>query len=367
MRDALTLLLTVTLSAATVQAQSASSYVSRTIAGTFPLGDGGPATSALLESPQAVAADSNGALYIADAGNGVIRKVSKGVISSTAGYSGYIYDLKLDSTGNLYIAGDTYAYKITPAGKVSIVAGNGSTGTFTGDGGPATSAGFNGIYALAIDSANNLYLCDANNHRIRKVTPDGIVRTIAGGGKGFAGDNGPASAALFNYQRHMAVDADGNVYVNDYNNNRVRKISLDGTIKTIAGSGVCCSSADGGLATSAFLSTGPVTTDPSGNVYIYDFLTNKVRRVSPSGILQTYAGDGKEGFSGDGDSAGLARFSGVAGLGTDSLNNLYIVDAYNERIRVVSTGGGISTIAGRGHFAGDGGPATAAFLHRLFH
>ena len=215
------------------------------------MGDGGPATSALLETPQAVAADSNGTLYIADAGNGVIRKVSRGVISSMTGYSGYIYDLKLDSAGNLYIALGDYAYKITPAGKVSTIAGNGSTGTFTGDGGPATSAGFNGIYALAIDSSNNLYLCDTNNNRIRKVTPDGIVRTIAGvGGKGFAGDNGPATSALLNYPRHLAVDADGNVYVNDYNNNRVRKISLDGTIKTIAGSGVCCGSPDGGLATS---------------------------------------------------------------------------------------------------------------------
>jgi uncharacterized protein (TIGR03437 family) len=365
MRKAFLLLLAVTVSVWTVQAQSAASYVSRNIAGAFPLGDGGPATSALLEAPQAVAADSNGTLYIADAGNGVIRRVLRGVITSVAGYSGYIYDLKLDSAGNLYVAGGNYAYKITPAGKVSIVAGNGSTGTFTGDGGPATSAGFYGIYALAIDSSNNLYLCDANNNRIRKVTPDGIVQTIAGGnGKGSVGDNGPATSALLNYPRHLAVDAGGNVYVNDYNNNRVRKISLDGIIKTIAGSGVCCASPDGGLASNAFLYTGPVTTDPSGNVYIFDFFSNRIRRVSPDGILQTYAGDGKEGFAGDGDSATLARFSGVAGLGTDSLNNLYIVDSNNERIRVVSTGGGITTIAGRSHFNGEGGPATAALLHR---
>ena len=109
MRKALTLILAVTLSALTVQAQSASSYVSRTVAGTFPLGDGGPATSALLELPQAVAADSSGTLYIADAGNGLIRKVSRGTISSVAGYSGYVYDLKLDATGNLYIAAGNYA------------------------------------------------------------------------------------------------------------------------------------------------------------------------------------------------------------------------------------------------------------------
>jgi sugar lactone lactonase YvrE len=251
MRKAPTLLLAVTVSVLTAQAQSASSYVSRTVAGTFPLGDGGPATSALLELPQAVAADSNGTLYIADAGNGLIRKVSRGTISSVVGYSGYVYDLKLDASGNLYIAGGNYAYKLTPTGKLSIVAGNGSTTTFTGDGGPATSAGFSGIYGIAIDSANNIYICDAYNNRIRKVTPDGIVQTIAGGGKGFAGDNGPASSALFNLPRNIALDSQGNIYINDYNNNRVRKISVDNTIKTIAGSGVCCSSPDGGLATAA--------------------------------------------------------------------------------------------------------------------
>ena len=365
MRKAPTLLLAVTMSALTAQAQSASSYVSRTVAGTFPLGDGGPATSALLELPQAVAADSNGTLYIADAGNGLIRKVSRGTISSVAGYSGYIYDLKLDASGNLYIAAGNYAYKLTPTGKLSIVAGNGSTTTFTGDGGPATSAGFSGIYGIAIDSANNIYICDANNNRIRKVTPDGIVQTIAGSGKGAAGDNGPATNALFNLPRNIALDSQGNIYINDYNNNRIRKISAaDGTIKTIAGSGVCCSSPDGGLATAAYLVTGPVTTDPPGNVYVFDFVTNRVRRVTQGGILQTYAGDGHEGFAGDGDSAGLARFSGVAGLSTDSQNNLYVADANNERIRVVSPGGSITTVAGSGHFAGDGAAATSALLHR---
>jgi uncharacterized protein (TIGR03437 family) len=322
-------------------------------------------TDALLEVPQAVAADSSGTLYIADAGNGLLRKVTKGTISSIAGYTGYIYDLKLDSAGNLYVAAGNYAYKVTPRGSITIVAGNGSTTTFTGDGGPATSAGFSGIYAVAIDGSNNLYIADGNNNRIRKVTPDGIIHTFAGGnGHGYGGDGGPATSALLDFPRNLAVDADGNVYVNDYNNNRVRKISLDGTIKTIAGSGVCCASPDGGLATNAYLSTGPVTTDPSGNVYVFDYFSNRVRRVSPTGILQSYAGDGKEGFAGDGDNAAVARFSGVAGLGTDSSNNLYVADANNERIRLVTSAGIVSTIAGRVHFSGDGGPASAAILHR---
>jgi hypothetical protein len=228
--------------------------VSKTIAGVFPIGDGGPATSAMLEVPQAVVADATGTIYIADAGNGAIRKVSKGSISTVAGYTGYIYDLKLDPTGNLFIATGGNVFELTPAGKVSNVAGNGTSGAYTGDGGAAINASFSGIYAIAVDGAGDIFICDANNHAIRKVTPDGIVRTIAGGkGKGFAGDNGPATNALFNYPRHLALDATGNLYINDYNNNRVRKISTDGSITTIAGNNVCCTSTDGGPAVNAFL------------------------------------------------------------------------------------------------------------------
>lgn len=347
--------------------QPVTSWVSRTIAGTFPVGDGGAAVNALLESPQAVAADQAGNLYIADGGNGSIRKVNRatGVITSIADYSGYTYDLKLDAAGNLYVAGGNKAYRITPSGSVSVIAGNGSY-TFSGDGGPATSAGFNGIYALAVDANNNLFICDSNNHRVRKVTPDGIVRTIAGGfGKGFRGDNDLATNSLLNYPRHAAVDAAGNLYINDYNNNRVRKISTDGMITTVAGSNLCCDSPNGGLATGAYLVTGPVTTDPSGNTYVWDEYSNRVRRVSAAGIITDYAGNGQVGFDGDGGAATNAKFSGVTGLGTDSQNSLYIVDGNNERIRKVS-GGSISTVAGRSHFAGENSDATSAILHRPY-
>ena len=348
-----------------LHAQVPGQYASRTIAGVFPLGDGGPALSALLETPEAVAADSSGTLYIADAGNGVIRKVSNGVITTVPGFNNYVYDLKLDSFGNLFIATDIYLYELTPAGKLITVAGNGTYGTFTGDGGPATSAGFYGIEAVAIDAGHNIYICDANNNRIRKITPDGIVRTIAGGSRGFGGDNGPALAAIFNLPQNIAVDATGNLYINDYNNNRVRKIDTVGIVTTIAGNGICCNSPDGGLATAAYLETGPVTADSAGNVYVYDYRTNRIRRISPTGILQPFAGDGFEGFAGDGNSAALARFSQVYGLATDSANNVYVVDTNNERIRMIATGTNfISTVAGRSHFAGDGGPALAALLHR---
>jgi uncharacterized protein (TIGR03437 family) len=347
-------------------AQSASSYVSRTVAGTFPIGDNGQATSALLEGPQAAVADANGVLYIADSGNGAIRKVARGgIITSLVGYSGSLYDLKIDTAGNLYIAGGNRAYKLTPAGVLSVIAGNGSFGLPTGDGGPATSAGFNGIYALAVDSAGVVYICDSYNNRIRKVTTDGIVTTIAGGSnRGIAGDGGPAINALFDFPRHIAVDSVGNLYINDYNNNRVRKITAsDGKIVTIAGSGICCSSPDGVLGTLAYLVTGPVTTDPAGNAYVYDYVTSRIRMISPSGIITPFAGDGNEGFAGDGGPAVGARFSNVTGLGTDPSNNLYIVDGNNERVRVV-TNTTINTVAGKSHFAGDGAAATAALLHR---
>uniref|UniRef100_Q025Z3 NHL repeat containing protein n=1 Tax=Solibacter usitatus (strain Ellin6076) TaxID=234267 RepID=Q025Z3_SOLUE len=358
-----------TLSAAlcltTAHAQLAGSYVSRTIAGVFPLGDGGPATSAILETPQAVVADSSGTIYIADAGNGVIRKVSRGIISTVAGYTGYISDLKLDSSGNLYLAGGNNVFKLTSAGKVTTVAGNGTSGTYTGDGGPAINAGFSGAYAIALDSTGNLYICDSGNNAIRKVTPDGIIRTIAGGkGKGFAGDNGPASAAALNYPRHIALDGAGNIYINDYNNNRIRKIALDGTITTIAGNNICCNIQDGAPATNVYLVTGPVTTDSLGNVYVYDIVTSRIRVIAPNGIIQAFAGDGTEGFAGDGSSATLAHFSGVTGLGMDPNNNLYVVDGNNERVRMINSVGSIATVAGRAHFSGDGGAATAATLHR---
>src|SRR5262249_2906199 len=142
--------------------QPAASYISRTVAGVFPIGDNGPATSALLESPQAVAADASGNLFIADSGNGAIRKVARNRgITSLVGCAGAVFDWKLDTAGNLFIAAGNYAYKLTPAGVLTAIAGNGSYTAATGDGGPATSAGFNGIYALALDSTGNVYICDS--------------------------------------------------------------------------------------------------------------------------------------------------------------------------------------------------------------
>jgi trimeric autotransporter adhesin len=344
--------------------QNLSNFVTRNIAGTFPKGDGGPATSALLETPQAVAIDASGSMFIADAGNGVIRKVtSGGVISSIPTFNAYAYDIKLDSTGNLYVAANNRVYKVTQAGAVTTVAGNGNYG-YSGDGAVATAATFNSVYSIALDSANNLYVCDYANQRVRKVdAKTGIVQTIAGSnGRGFAGDGGQATAALLNYPRYIALDGAGNLYISDSNNYRIRKVGSDGTITSVAGNGtVCCTSPDGGLATSVFLEVGPLAVDGTGNVYFFEYLTGRVRMVSSGGIISAFAGNGKEGFV-DG-SAGTAQFSGVNGIAMDSSSNVYIVESNNDRVRVVS-GGTVSTVAGRAHYGGDGGPGTAALLHR---
>ena len=357
-------LLTVLLSSLALHAQPASSYVSRTIAGVYPLGDGGPATEALLESPQAVAADLSGTIYIADTGNGVIRKVSGGVISTLARLTGYIYDLKLDAGGSLYVAAGNSAFRVTPAGVVTKIAGSASAGTFSGDGGPAINAGFSVVEGIAVDNDGNVYLCDTYNNRIRRITTDGIVQTIAGGNDaGFAGDNGPAASALINQPTNIATDFIGNLYISDSLNYRIRKIALDGKITTVAGKGPCCDSPN----ISSYISPGPLTLDTAGNVYFFDRMTNGIFEVILGGVLLHFAGIGSPGFAGDGYAypAFLARFFGVTGLGADAANNIYIVDSGNERIRKVDSGSGIlTTVAGRGHFGGDLGPATAALLHR---
>ena len=284
-------------------------------AGVYPLGDGGPATGALLESPRAVAADLSGTMYIADTGNGVIRKVSGGVISTLARVSGYIYDLKLDAGGNLYVAAGSNAFTVTPVGIVTKIAGNGS-GTFSGDGGPATSAGLSAVEGIAIDGNGNVYLCDTYNNRIREVTADGIIHTIAGGdGAGLAATTGPpparsstcpltslsadagkvlqgpAAAALLHRPEGTVVSSDGSIYFTDTANHRVRKIAPDGTIGTIAGMGDQHSSGDPGAAAQVGLyNPASLAIDLSDNLFVVDGAGCCVRKITAAGVSPSYIG-----------------------------------------------------------------------------
>ncbi len=286
-------------------------------------GDDGPATVAQLNGPRGVAVDSAGDLYIADTGNSRIRKVANGVITT--------------------------------------VTGTGATG-FGGDGGPATAAQMNTPYGVALDAAGNLYIADSLNDRIRRVS-NGVITTVAGNGAGnFSGDNGPATSAQLSEPLGVAVDPAGNLYIADYGNNRIREVA-NGVITTVAGSGMGGFGGDNGPATSAQLyAPSGVAVDPAGTLHIADTYNYRVRKVA-NGVITTVAGNGAAGFSGDNGPATAAQLYVPAGVALDSFGSLYIADAFGTLIRRVS-GGVITTVAGNGTqgYSGDGGPATAAQL-----
>lgn len=333
-------------------------YLISTIAGTGVAnysGDGGPAASARLNAPGGVAVDAAGNLYIADTHNQRIRKVTTdGVITTVAGTGvvGYSGDegpatsaqlntpngLSIDAEGNLYIA-DTYnntIRKVATDGVITTVAGTGGFG-YSGDGGQATSAQLKSPNGVAVDAAGNLYITDSTNHRIRKVTPDGIITTVAGTGvAGYSGDEGPAISAQLSAPRGVAIDVAGNLYIADINNQRIRKVATDGTITTVVGTGAVGYSGDGGPATSAQLSYiegGVVSVDMSGNLYIADTSNQRIRKVTTDGTITTIAGTGGFGYSGDGGQATSAKINYPVGVTVDASGNLYITDNGNNRIR----------------------------------
>ena len=312
--------------------------------GTFS-GDNHPATGAQLLFPWGVAVDSTGSLYIADVDNHRIRKVSGGVIATVAGSGSYGFSgdsgaatsaqldlpmgVAVDSAGSLYIAdhGNNRIRKVS-SGVIATVAGGGSS---LGDNGPATSAQLNAPQGIAVDSAGNLFLADSGNQRIRKVS-SGVITTVAGGGSSL-GDNGPATSAQLNAPQGVAVDSDGNLYIADSLNYRVRKVS-NGVITTVAGNGTPGFSGDNGPATSAQLA-GPsgVAVDSAGNLYIAD--NNRIRKVS-GGVIATVAGNGTPGFSGDNGPATAAQFNTPQGVAVAPTGNVYIADQANNRIRLLS-------------------------------
>ncbi len=222
-----------------------------------------------------------------------------------------------------------------------------------GDGGQAIAAQLQQPEGIVVDPAGNLYIADAANNRVRKVTPAGVISTVAGNGhQGFSGDNGPASAAQLNQPYGLALDAAGNLYIADYGNQRVRAVGTNGNITTVAGDGQSGAYADGGPATAALL-LGPrdMATDPAGNLYISELDGHRVRKVAPGGIISTVAGIGIAGFGGDGGLATAAQLNQPAGLALDGAGNLYIVDSLNRRIRKVLAGTGtISTVCSQQTF-----------------
>jgi trimeric autotransporter adhesin len=338
------------------------SYFINTAAGKYPLGNGGPATAALLESPRGVAVDGSGNIYVGDSGNAQVRRILAGTgnIGQVFSTSIATWGMTMDSYGNLYITDGTYqVYKLNAAGDLSVIAGAGQG--FGGDGGSATAALLRYPYGVAVDAAGNVYIADGGNQRIRKIGRDGIIRTVAGTGSStYNGDGIAATAANLNGPRSIAVDSAGALYIAEYGNHRIRKIAADGTIGTIAGTGTNSTSGDGGLATKATLQY-PIglTLDAAGNLYFSDMY--RIRKISTDGTIQTVAGTGVNGYSGDGGAATSARIDPY-NLTVDASGNLLVADYTNSRIRSIAANGTIKTIAGTSHVAGDGGAATEALM-----
>jgi len=297
--------------------------------GDTALGDGGPAVDCELYNPAAVAFDAAGNYYITDRGNNRIRKVD-----------------------------------IT-TGIITTIAGTGTAG-FNGDNLAATATEIYSPYGIAIDSAGNIFFCDDGNHRIRKISASGIITTVAGNGTpGYNGDDIPATSAEINDPGGPALDVNGNIYIADYYNNRIRKVNAAGVISTIAGTGTAGYNGDNIAATTAELyNPEGIVVDTIGNIYISDCLNNRIRKINTSGIITTIAGTGTLGISGDNGPATTAELNRPVGITIDENNNIYFADTYNHRVRKIYNSGIITTIAGNDTlgFAGDGGPAIHAEL-----
>ncbi len=316
-------------------------------------GDKGPATSAELNTPEGIANDAAGNIYIADRINNSIRKVTpSGAITTIAGtgIAGFSGDgfaatsaalntpvsVVVDVAGNIFIAdqANNRVRKINTAGIITTLAGNGTVG-YNGDGFAATAAELNKPGGVAVDDSGNVYIGDFNNNRIRKINTSGIISTIAGNGfSGFSGDGGPAITAELNSPQGILIDHNYNIFFTDNLNHRVRKINTSGTIITIAGTGTAGYNGDGIAATSAELNTPKrLAIDTAGNIFITDELNNRVREVNTSGIISTVVGNGIAGYNGDGMRPGLAELNNPVGIAIDDSEYIYVSDKLNNRIR----------------------------------
>ena len=342
--------------------QVSSNGIISTVAGTGVCGfsgDSGPAATSQICGPAGIAADTAGNLFIADCLNNRIRRVSHdGTITTVAIQLSEPTDVAVDQAGNLFDA-DTYdgynslfqvVRKTSARGVTTIVAGFDCWAVFgadrpcapvPGDGTIATKTYLDGPIGLAVDNAGNLLIAD-DRRLIRKVSSDGAITTVAGNGENaFSGDGGPATSAQLASPEGVAVDGAGNVFIADYANDRIRRVSADGIITTTAGSGTpgpypgnSGFSGDGGPATSAQLTfPSGVAMDRAGNLLIADYGNNRIRKVTPDGIITTIAGDGTGGYSGDGGPATKASLWGSS-LAVDTAGNVYVADGGNA-IRIL--------------------------------
>jgi hypothetical protein len=291
-------------------------------------GDGGPATSAELRQPIAVAWMANGSALVADFANHRIRRIS-------------------------------------PNGQITTVAGTGTDG-YSGDGGPATSAQLSWPIDVEPTADGGFLIADLGNKRVRRVSAAGVITTVAGTGQGGSqGDGGPATSARVGAPTGVAVSADGGFLVADANAHSVRRVSPGGTITRVAGNGTAGGAGDGGPGFMAQLNVPVgVAAQPDGGFLVAEYEGQRVRRVSAAGVITRVAGTGSAGFSGDGGAATAARLNKPVGVSATPDGGFLIGDSLNGRVRKVSADSTIATVAGSGEpgYAGDGGPAVAARL-----
>jgi uncharacterized protein (TIGR03437 family) len=304
-----------------------------------------------LLAVRGLAVDPGGAVLVSDSVDNRVRRVSAagkistvagtGIFGATAGGSlattaqvGSPTGLTFDKSGNLYIGAGYGAavHRVSTANIITTVAGGGGGG-FSGDGGLATAARMLAPGGIAVDGAGNLSIADTETTRIRRVSPDGFITTVAGTGTaGFSGDNGSAVAAQLFQPRDLAIDSAGNLYIADSGNARVRRITSSGTITTVAGNGASAFSGDGGPATDAGVNATCIALDQQGNLYIGG--SARVRKVDRStGVISTIAGNGTVGFSGDGALATNASINGIIAMAVDATGAVYLADSSNLRVR----------------------------------
>ena len=348
------------------------------------IGDGAPATNAVLVYVDAVAVDTLGNIYFADSYHNRIRKVNAAGILSTIAGSGVLgfsgdggpataanmnqpNSVAVDLLGNVYFSdyGNNRIRKINTAGIITTIGGTGTTGSGAING-PATAMSLYEPNGCAVDKFGNVFFCD-NMYDVVKIDTTGIIRNVAGGGAPwyFYGDGGPATLATLDQPNGVAIGNNGNMYISDRDYQRIRKVDGSNIITTIAGNGTFGGgfSGDGGPATAAELNyPNGVSIDLNENVFIADMYNGRIRKVDLSGMITTVAGNGSYSFSGDGASATDAGVPGANGVAVDIHGNIIIADG--DRIRKVNASGIITTVAGGAPTAmGSGGPATIAELY----
>lgn len=344
------------LAAHQLAAQAVTSIVGGNPWDTYFNGDGIPATQAFIDYPYKILLDAQGNILFSDRYHYRVRKIdSNGIISTVAGQGPdeveeqtpngdgvpatqtnvFAHGIALDAQGNLYIVDFNRVRKVDQQGIITTIAGIRGAEGFSGDGGPATSAQLYDPEDVAIDAQGNIYISDSGNHRIRKIDPNGIITTIAGTGEqGYGGDGGPATQAILFGPGYLQLDAQGNLYLSDLN--RIRKIDRQGIITTVVGSGPDGFSGDGGPATQAKIhSPQGMAFDQQGNMFFGDRSNKRVRKVDAQGIITTVVGTGQlnGAFNGDGHAPLRANLDGPTDVLIDGQGNLLITDVLHHRIR----------------------------------